>query len=115
MSTSPTLRRTRSSSASSSASGVVSRPGSSTQRTRGSPANTTAEEAKRLEDSFNMMDDHQVDLEIRNVTIQIDSATVTTQRSDTITVRGRTQNGNTRQSTFTLSKQGGSWVITQIQ
>jgi len=77
--------------------------------------NLTSDEAKRLQNSFDNVDAHDVELVIQSVIIDEDVATVTTVRSDTITVRGRSQNGNTRPATFSLQKRGNGWVITKIQ
>jgi len=76
--------------------------------------NLTADEAKRLQKSFDSMDSHEVELHLDAVIIQDDAATVNVTRRDIIIVRGRSQNGHTRKQTFTLSKSNGNWVIVQI-
>lgn len=77
--------------------------------------NLTNDEAKRLTDSFEAMDSHEVELNVQTVNIEGDRATVVVTRSDVITIRGRSQNGNTRQQSFVFQKSNGSWVITAIQ
>ena len=77
--------------------------------------NLTSEEAKRLTSSFEAIDSHDVELAVQTVTIQGDSATVAVTRRDVIVIRGRSQNGNSRQQTFVLQKTNGSWVITEIR
>jgi tRNA A-37 threonylcarbamoyl transferase component Bud32 len=77
--------------------------------------NLTSDEAKRLTDSFEVVDSQDVELDIRTVTIEGDTASAVATRQDVITIRGRSQNGSSRQQTFVLQKAGGSWVITQIQ
>ncbi len=77
--------------------------------------NLTGNESKRLEDSFKAVDAHDVELSIESIAINGDAATVTATRSDTITVGGRSQNGNRRPATFSLARRGSGWVIVQIQ
>jgi serine/threonine-protein kinase len=76
--------------------------------------NLTADEEKRLSDSFEMMDSQQVEMAIESIAINGDSATVTVTRRDVIIVSGRPQNGRSRQQQFVLSKSAGNWVIVQI-
>ncbi len=66
--------------------------------------NLTSDEAKRLTDSFESIDSHDVELAVQTVTIQGDSATVVVIRQDVIVIRGRSQNGNSRQQIFVLQK-----------
>ena len=77
--------------------------------------NLTRDEAKRLTDSFAAIDSQDVELDIRTVTIEGDTATVAVTRSDIIVIRGRSQNGNRRQQSFVLQKSNGHWVIINIQ
>ena len=77
--------------------------------------NLTRDEAKRLTDSFAAIESHEVELDVQTVTIEGDTATVAVTRRDVIVIRGRTQNGNTRQQSFVLQKTDGRWVITDIQ
>jgi len=77
--------------------------------------NLTSNEAKRLTDSFEAVDSHDVEIDVQTVTIDGGTATAVVSRRDTIVIRGRTQNGNTRQQTFVLQNTGGGWVITEIQ
>lgn len=77
--------------------------------------NLTSDEAKRLENSFESIDSHDVELTVQTVTIQGDSATVAVTRRDIIVIRGRSQNGNSRAQIFILQKTNGSWVITEIR
>jgi serine/threonine protein kinase len=76
--------------------------------------NLTAEDEKRLTESFQMMDSQQVEMTIESIAINGDSATVTVTRRDVIVVGGRPQNGRSRQQQFVLSKSSGNWVIVQI-
>lgn len=77
--------------------------------------NLTSDEAQRLTDSFEAVDSHNVEIGVQTVTIEGNTATAVVTRRDTIVIRGRTQNGNSRQQTFVLQNSGGSWVITEIQ
>ncbi len=76
--------------------------------------NLTRDEAKRLTNSFADIDSHDVELDVQKVTIEGDTATVAVIRRDVIVIRGRSQNGNSRQQSFVLQKSNGSWVITDI-
>ncbi len=76
--------------------------------------NLSSTEEKRLTDAFRTTDSQQVELTVNSIAIESDSATVNATRRDVITVRGRSQNGNSRPQSFVLSKAGGKWVIVQI-
>ncbi len=76
--------------------------------------NLSAAEAKRLQNSFDAIDSQEVELDIQSIHIEGDRATVKLTRRDVIVIRGRSQNGNSRDQTFLLAKTAGSWVITQI-
>jgi len=76
--------------------------------------NLTADEAKRLQTSFDAMDSHDVELDIQSIAIEGDRATVKLARRDVIVIRGRSQNGNSRSQTFVLAKTAGNWIIIQI-
>jgi tetratricopeptide (TPR) repeat protein len=77
--------------------------------------NLTSDEAKRLTDSFEAVDSHNVELAVQTITIEGDSATAVVSRRDVIVIRGRSQNGNSRQQSFALQESNGRWVITAIQ
>ena len=76
--------------------------------------NLSADEAKRLQTSFDTMDSHDVELDIQSIAIEGDRATVKLRRRDVIVIRGRSQNGNSRSQVFVLAKTAGNWTITQI-
>jgi hypothetical protein len=76
--------------------------------------NLSANEEKRLTDAFRNTDSHQVELTVNNIVIEGDSAAVNATRRDVLVVRGRSQNGDSRPQSFTLSRTGGRWVIVQI-
>ena len=76
--------------------------------------NLTRDDATKLAKSFELVDSHDVELTIQTVTITGDTATVALTRSDVIVVRGRSQNGKSRQQSFVLQKSNGRWVITDI-
>ncbi len=76
--------------------------------------NLTADEEKRLADSFSAVDSQHVEMNVESIAIDGDRATATVTRSDVIVVRGHSQNGRSRQQQFFLTKLGGNWVIDQI-
>jgi tetratricopeptide (TPR) repeat protein len=76
--------------------------------------NLTPVEEKRLVESFGQVDSQNVELNVESIAIDGGRATVTVTRRDIIIVRGRSQNGHSRQQQFVLSKLGGNWVIDQI-
>ncbi len=76
--------------------------------------NLSAAEEKRLTDAFRNTDSQQVELTVNSIAIEGDSATANVTRRDIITVRGRSQDGNSRPQSFTLSRAGSRWVIVQI-
>jgi len=75
--------------------------------------NLSADEAQRLQSSFDAMDSHELGLEIQSIVIEGDRATVNLTRRDVIVFRGRS-NESSRTQTFMLAKIAGSWIITQI-
>jgi tetratricopeptide (TPR) repeat protein len=77
--------------------------------------NLSADEEKRLTDAFRNTDSQQVELSVNSIAIEADSATANVTRRDIITVRGRSQDGNSRPQSFVLSRAGSKWVILQIQ
>jgi len=76
--------------------------------------NLSASDEKKLTDAFRTTDSQQVELSVNSIAIEGDSATVNATRRDIITVRGRSQNGDSRPQSFVLSRTGGKWVIVQI-
>lgn len=76
--------------------------------------NLTRDEEKRLAESFAQIDSQNVEMNVESIAIEGDRATVTVTRRDTLVIRGRSQNGHSRQQQFFLSKAGGNWVIDQI-
>jgi serine/threonine protein kinase len=76
--------------------------------------NLTPDEEKRLVDSFGLVDSQKVELSVDSIAIDGERATVTVTRRDLIIVKGRPQNGHSRQQQFFLVKLGGNWVIDQI-
>jgi hypothetical protein len=76
--------------------------------------NLSAAEEKRLTDAFRATDSQQVELSVNTIAIEGDSATVNVTRQDILVIRGRSQNGNSRPQSFTLSRTGGKWIIVQI-
>jgi len=76
--------------------------------------NLSANEEKRLTDAFRNTDSQDVEITVNSIAIEDDSATIGATRRDIITVRGRSQDGNSRPQSFVLSRTGGKWVIVQI-
>lgn len=76
--------------------------------------NLTRDEEKRLAESFEQVDSQNVEMNVESIAIEGDRATVTVTRRDIIVIRGRSQNGHSRQQQFFLSKAAGNWVIDQI-
>ena len=75
--------------------------------------NLSADEAKRLQSSFDAMDSHELELDIQSIAIEGDGATVKLTRRDVVVFRGRS-NVNSSAQTFVLAKTAGRWIITQI-
>jgi len=76
--------------------------------------NLSPNEEKRLTDAFRTTDSQDVQITVNSIAIEGDNATVGVSRHDIITIKGRSQDGNTRPQSFVLSRAGGKWVIVQI-
>ena len=76
--------------------------------------NLSPNEEKRLTDAFRTTDSQDVQITVNSIAIDGDNATVGVSRHDIITIKGRSQDGNTRPQSFVLSRAGGKWVIVQI-
>jgi hypothetical protein len=76
--------------------------------------NLSPNDEKRLTDAFRTTDSQDVQITVNSIAIEGDNATVGVSRHDIITIKGRSQDGNTRPQSFVLSRAGGKWVIVQI-
>ena len=76
--------------------------------------NLSADEEQRLNAAFSNTDAHDAEVEIDSITVQGDTARVSTTRSDTFVVRGRTQKTDPRPQSFTLQKTAQGWVIVAL-
>ena len=73
----------------------------------------SADEERRLRAGFDAVDTQQVELLIQSIEITGDQASVQVSRQDTFGANGREQTQRTSLA-FTLTRQDGGWVITEI-
>jgi len=75
--------------------------------------NLSADEQRRIEDSFRSVASQQVAITILSIELHGDDASVRLRRRDTIQAGGRQQTTETQQ-TMTLTRSASGWVIRDI-
>jgi hypothetical protein len=76
--------------------------------------NLTAQEERRLQDSFRAVTSQRVTLSVISIDYKGDQASAALRRRDEIEAGGRRQATDSKQ-VLTLSRAGASWVITEIR
>jgi ketosteroid isomerase-like protein len=76
--------------------------------------NLSAQDERRLQDSFRAVDRQSVEITIISVDVHGQDASVALRRKDTIKARGQQHTTESRQ-TMTLTRAGGRWSIVDIR